>query len=174
MPVKKIEQRRAGRPVALDAEHRRIAAIFRSFIQDGGWKVGSVVPSLHALSRELHVSYGTVRQAVDLLKREQRLKVNAWRRLVVARQPDTPMDGRDISWELRSGWTDFDPTEGHPELGLAGYSWRFWCQQGEECAHQEYDNGENNKLDGRESKMIYSIAPSPGCKDFRVKFIEAN
>ena len=30
------------------------------------------------------------------------------------------------------------------------------------------------QLEGKESKMIYSIAPSPGCKDFRVKFIEAN
>jgi uncharacterized protein YcfL len=30
------------------------------------------------------------------------------------------------------------------------------------------------QLDGKESKMINSIAPSPSCQDFRVKFIEAN
>lgn len=30
------------------------------------------------------------------------------------------------------------------------------------------------QIEGKESKFIYSIAPHPGCKDFRVKFIEAN
>ncbi len=29
------------------------------------------------------------------------------------------------------------------------------------------------QIEGKESKMIYSLAPSPSCKDFRVKFIEA-
>jgi len=31
-----------------------------------------------------------------------------------------------------------------------------------------------DQIEGKESKMISSIAPSPSCKDFRVKFIEAN
>jgi len=31
-----------------------------------------------------------------------------------------------------------------------------------------------DQIEGMESKMISSIAPSPSCKDFRVKFIEAN
>jgi uncharacterized protein YcfL len=30
------------------------------------------------------------------------------------------------------------------------------------------------QIEGQESKFIYSIAPNPSCKDFRVKFIEAN
>ena len=30
------------------------------------------------------------------------------------------------------------------------------------------------QIEGKESKFIYSIAPNPSCKDFRVKFIEAN
>ncbi len=30
------------------------------------------------------------------------------------------------------------------------------------------------QIEGKESKFIYSIAPTPGCRDFRVKFIEAN
>ena len=30
------------------------------------------------------------------------------------------------------------------------------------------------QIEGKESKMIYSIAPNPSCRDFRVKFIEAN
>ena len=30
------------------------------------------------------------------------------------------------------------------------------------------------QLEGRESKMIYSIGPNSDCRDFRVKFIEAN
>ncbi|HEX9046231.1 MAG TPA: YcfL family protein [Verrucomicrobiae bacterium] len=29
------------------------------------------------------------------------------------------------------------------------------------------------QLEGKESKMIFSIAPNPNCRDFRVKFIEA-
>ena len=31
-----------------------------------------------------------------------------------------------------------------------------------------------DQIEGKESKMISSIAPSPSCKDFRVKFIEAD
>jgi uncharacterized protein YcfL len=31
-----------------------------------------------------------------------------------------------------------------------------------------------DQIEGKESKMISSIAPNPSCKDFRVKFIEAN
>jgi uncharacterized protein YcfL len=30
------------------------------------------------------------------------------------------------------------------------------------------------QIEGREDKFISSIAPNPDCKDFRVKFIEAN
>lgn len=30
------------------------------------------------------------------------------------------------------------------------------------------------QIEGRESKFIYSIAPTPSCRDFRVKFIEAD
>jgi uncharacterized protein YcfL len=30
------------------------------------------------------------------------------------------------------------------------------------------------QIEGKESKFIYSIAPTPGCRDFRVKFIEAD
>jgi uncharacterized protein YcfL len=30
------------------------------------------------------------------------------------------------------------------------------------------------QIEGKESKMIYSIAPNPSCRDFRVKFIEAD
>lgn len=30
------------------------------------------------------------------------------------------------------------------------------------------------QIEGKESKFIYSIAPTPACRDFRVKFIEAN
>jgi uncharacterized protein YcfL len=31
-----------------------------------------------------------------------------------------------------------------------------------------------DQIEGKESKMISSIAPNPSCRDFRVKFIEAN
>jgi len=30
------------------------------------------------------------------------------------------------------------------------------------------------QIEGKESKFIYSIAPNPSCRDFRVKFIEAD
>jgi uncharacterized protein YcfL len=30
------------------------------------------------------------------------------------------------------------------------------------------------QIEGKESKFIFSIAPNPNCKDFRVKFIEAD
>lgn len=31
-----------------------------------------------------------------------------------------------------------------------------------------------DQIEGKESKFIYGVAPSPACKDFRVKFIEGN
>ncbi|HZF00461.1 MAG TPA: YcfL family protein [Methylomirabilota bacterium] len=31
-----------------------------------------------------------------------------------------------------------------------------------------------DQIEGKENKMISSIAPNPNCRDFRVKFIEAN
>jgi len=31
-----------------------------------------------------------------------------------------------------------------------------------------------DQIEGQESKFIFGIAPNPNCKDFRVKFIEAN
>jgi uncharacterized protein YcfL len=30
-----------------------------------------------------------------------------------------------------------------------------------------------DQIDGKESKFIFGVAPNPNCKDFRVKFIEA-
>jgi len=30
------------------------------------------------------------------------------------------------------------------------------------------------QLEGKESKMLFSIAPNPSCRDFRIKFIEAD
>jgi len=30
------------------------------------------------------------------------------------------------------------------------------------------------QIEGKETKFIYSIAPNPGCRDFRAKFIDAN
>lgn len=30
------------------------------------------------------------------------------------------------------------------------------------------------QIEGKESKFIYSVAPNPNCRDFRVKFIEAD
>ena len=31
-----------------------------------------------------------------------------------------------------------------------------------------------DQIEGKESKFIFSIAPNPSCRDFRVKFIEAD
>lgn len=70
--------------------------MLRTFIQQQRWKSGSVLPSFQVLARELKVSYGTIRQAIEILKQENRLKTNAWRRLVVLPQSDSPMDGRDM------------------------------------------------------------------------------
>lgn len=90
----KHPQPRRGRPVAADAEHRRVATAMRTYIQEGRWKGGSILPSLRSLARKFNASFGTVRLAVGVLKQERRLKRNAWRRLVV-RDLDSPMDGRD-------------------------------------------------------------------------------
>jgi len=31
-----------------------------------------------------------------------------------------------------------------------------------------------DQIEGKESKFIFGVAPSPACNDFRVKFIEGN
>lgn len=61
------------------------------------------------------------------------------------------MENRAVTWNMRADRASFDPTENHPELGLSGYSWSFWCHWNEECwrygPDYEFGNG-SGALDG--------------------------
>ncbi len=80
----KRKRRGRGRPARPDALYRGLAAALRERISGGDWPPGTVLPSLRALAAEYGAGENTVRQAVALLKRERRIKVSPWRRLVAA------------------------------------------------------------------------------------------
>lgn len=88
--------RKRGRPPSPHAEHRRVAADLRTFISEPGWRTGHVLPSLRELAGRLNTTLSAVRQAVDLLKLENRIALNARKRLVISRNDDPAMDGRGM------------------------------------------------------------------------------
>lgn len=85
-----------GRPPSLYAEHRRVADELRRLIASPGRRAGDVLPSLRQLAGDLKTTFSAVRQAVELLKNEHRVAVNARKRLVVLRPFDPAMDGRGM------------------------------------------------------------------------------
>ncbi len=80
MPAKK--PRKPGRPVSSKARYRRIAADLRSRLRSGEFPAGRAIPALRRLARRYRTSDYTVRMAVDLLKREGRIRTSANRQLV--------------------------------------------------------------------------------------------
>ncbi len=38
-----------------------------------------------------------------------------------------PMEKREVAWAATAWRESFDPAAGHPELGLDGYRWEYWC-----------------------------------------------
>ena len=47
-----------------------------------------------------------------------------------------PMAGLETRWVATASPTSFDPTEGHPELGLRNFSWSYVCFWYENCGDQ--------------------------------------
>ena len=90
------EVRKLGRPPSPHAEHRRVASELRKLIAQPRRRIGEVLPSLRQLAGELGTTLSAVRQAVELLKREKRIALNARQRLVVSRNLDPAMDGGGI------------------------------------------------------------------------------
>ncbi len=89
------ERRRPGRPVSPGAHYRRIAGDLRARLRAGEWPAGQPLPALRALAARYRVGEFTVRMAVELLKREGRVRTSARRRLVAAAAGDPPgaLDG---------------------------------------------------------------------------------
>jgi DNA-binding LacI/PurR family transcriptional regulator len=79
------KRRKPGRPRSDRARFRTVAARLREMLLSGVWKPGEVLPSIRDLAERVAVGVNTVRQAVEVLKREGRVAVNARRRLVVRR-----------------------------------------------------------------------------------------
>jgi len=101
-----------GRPPSPHAEHRRVAGELRSFIAEPGWRTGHVLPSLRELAERLKTTLSAVRQAVELLKLENRIALNARKRLIVSRNDDPAMDGRGMvlivsSNPLKGPWSAY-------------------------------------------------------------------
>ncbi|MCK6472027.1 MAG: GntR family transcriptional regulator [Planctomycetes bacterium] len=74
---------RPGRPQSYDAEYRKVADALRERIESGEFMPGAVLPSFRALAKTYDVSEITVRGAMDVLKSENRVQVNARRRHIV-------------------------------------------------------------------------------------------
>lgn len=75
---------RPGRPPLPSATYRRVANALRSYIRDGRWQPGIVVPPYRTLAKKFKVSAQTARLAVVSLTSEGLLCPNGLRRLVVA------------------------------------------------------------------------------------------
>jgi LacI family repressor for deo operon, udp, cdd, tsx, nupC, and nupG len=73
-----------GRPRNPRAQYRLIAEKLRARISKDEWRAGEALPSLRDLAREYGAGVNTLRQAVELLKQEGRVRVSARRRLTVA------------------------------------------------------------------------------------------
>lgn len=83
MSATSIPRPTRGRPPGPHARYRRIAESIRKRMLSKEWKPGSVLPPLRTLAREFRTGEYTVRLAVNALKTEGRIGVNAFRRLVV-------------------------------------------------------------------------------------------
>jgi DNA-binding LacI/PurR family transcriptional regulator len=79
-----------------DVAHRLLAARLRQLISSGQFSANQLLPSLREMCGMFNASFSVVRQAVELLKNERRIVVNARRQLVVDRKADALMDGGGI------------------------------------------------------------------------------
>ncbi len=84
-----MSRRKPGRPVSADARYQRIAADLRARLRAGEFGPGGVLPSLRRLARRYRTSDYTVRAAIELLRREGRIRTSPRRRLTVARPGDS-------------------------------------------------------------------------------------
>jgi uncharacterized protein YcfL len=58
---------------------------------------------------------------------------------------------------------------------LQRFSYRFeWFDANGMQVNNALSASIPDQIEGKEDKFIFGIAPNPNCKDFRVKFIEAN
>lgn len=72
-----------GRPALTVPVYRRIADVMRARLAAGDWPLGEALPSFQSFVREYGVGERIVRTAIESLKREGWLVVNAQRRIVV-------------------------------------------------------------------------------------------
>ncbi len=107
-----VEPRKRGRPKNPLAEHRRVAVDLRTYLSDPGMRTGQVLPSLREIADRLKSTLSATRQAVDLLKQEGRIALNARKRMVISRAGVPTMDGRDLvlivtAVPMESPWTEY-------------------------------------------------------------------
>jgi uncharacterized protein YfaS (alpha-2-macroglobulin family) len=71
-----------------------------------------------------------------------------------------PMAGLEGRWVATASPTSFDPTDGHPELGLRNFSWTYVCIWYERCDDQNEEGAigtVNGKLDA-DGKQVVRVA----------------
>lgn len=81
-------------------------------IADGTWKPGAIIPNEHDLARQLGVSAGTVRKALDLLEAE---------RVVTRRQGRGTFVNDQASGELASRFSNLRNSDGGRVVGDASF-----------------------------------------------------
>jgi DNA-binding LacI/PurR family transcriptional regulator len=82
------KQPNRGRPRSSVAQYRVVAGNLRARIKGVEWRGGEALPSLRDLAREYGVGLNTMRQAVELLKQEGRIRVSAHRRMIASAAQD--------------------------------------------------------------------------------------
>jgi DNA-binding LacI/PurR family transcriptional regulator len=89
------KKRRPGRPASPESRYRRVAGELRARIDSGEFPAGQPLPALRSLAEHYRTGQHTVRMAVDLLRREGRVRSGRGRRLVVAAAGAmrSPLDG---------------------------------------------------------------------------------
>ena len=88
--------------------YQQVRDNIKSKITNGEWRIGSIIPGDSELSRQLGVSIGTVRKALDELAR-QRILVRERGRGTFINQPETWSTGSNIGLRDKLGRT-FSPT----------------------------------------------------------------
>lgn len=90
----------ADRPGRPEAKYRQIAAYFREAIEKGDLRPDDPLPSQEALQDQFSASMGTVVSALEMLRREGRVKTEHGRGTYVLEPPPPPADFETVMKRL--------------------------------------------------------------------------
>ncbi|CAN7714927.1 GntR family transcriptional regulator [Neorhizobium tomejilense] len=81
------------------ARYIQLASLFRKWVENGTWPVGSQIPTVEMLARECGVAGMTIRQALDILEKEGLIERFRAKGTFVRQKPR-----RDLWCEVQTDW----------------------------------------------------------------------